>query len=757
MNPVSAYTTKPVIVTAGFLALYSIIVLSLPLFNYLGYEFSGAISFVIPVYVPVLSAILLQQRWSRQTNITMPVFDAAIKDFFIQNALLLLIPLLLALGTGLFVKNCSFGEGLLFYLLIPVVTAFWSVALFVFCYTMVRRYVVAYCAVMVIIMFYPLYLGYFTPAIYSYNIIYGFFPGFTYDESMSLSLRLVLFRYLIILSAIFMLLFSSFAVSYRIPGQGLRDIMSLFKQFRFHRLGLIVLLVIMFHLAAGFIFRVPLGFESTSSSVQSSLGSSVTTEHFTIYYSTGSFTAEEIRYLTAMHEFRYDQVRTALRVSGEKKIDSYIYPSADEKRRWIGAGNTNIAKPWRDEIHLNHDSWEGTLKHELVHVMAGEFGMPIIHAHYNMGLTEGLATAVDDDFGNRTISEYAAAMKKFQLVNNFSALIHPVGFAMQSSGISYVAMGSFCQFLIEEYGIDNFKRIYGGSSPEDVYGKSYDSLIGEWEENIADINVPDEWRAHVEFFFKRPSIFAKECARAIAKQNEHAARLLAEDKPSEAIEAFGQSLQTSWNTAAYAGMIRSAYSAEQYDTVIERMRIQPDDSARRAGLTNLLLLYGDALWIRGDIESAITAYSNLLRLDVSDGYNEAVAIRLTALSDSFLVVRLPSIVIGKHDDAETIRALDGLQTQNPLVELLKAKFLFRMRDYNSVIIILGSLTAPLPSTILESAKERLMADAYFELGEYEHASGHFKKMLDYTENRASRTAIADNIDKCEWFEGRIRK
>jgi tetratricopeptide (TPR) repeat protein len=743
-------------VTAGLLAVYSVVILCLPLFNYLGYEFSGAVAFAVPLYVVVISSMLLRQRWSRQTNITMPVFDAAIKDLFIQNALLLLIPLLLALGAGLFVKNCSFGEGLLFYLLIPAVTALWSVALFVFCYVMVRRYVVAYCAVMVIIMSYPLYLGYFTPAIYSYNIIYGFFPGFTYDESMSLSLRLVLFRYLTILSAVFMLLFSSFVVSYRIPGHGLRDIMSLFKQFRFHRLGLIVLLVIAFHLVAGFIFRVPLGFESTSTSVQSSLGSSVTTEHFTIYYSAGSFTAEEIPYLTAMHEFRYEQVRAALQVSGGMRIDSYIYPSADEKRRWIGAGNTNIAKPWRDEIHLNYDSWEGTLKHELVHVAAGEFGIPVINAHYNMGLTEGLATAIDDDFGNRTISEYAAAMKKFQLVDDFRALIHPAGFAMQSSGISYVAMGSFCQFLIEKYGIDTFKKIYRGSSPEDVYGKSYDYLIGEWEKNIADIHVPDEWRAHIEFLFKRPSIFAKECARVIAKQNEYAARLLAENNPAEAMEAFGQSLQTSWNTAAYAGIIRSAYSAEQYDTVIERMRMQPGESTQRAGVTNLLLLYGDALWIRGDIQSAIAAYSNLLRLDLSDGYNEAATIRLSALSDTFLVDRLASTLIGKHDDVETIRALAELQTKNSLVELLIAKFQFRLKDYNSVIITLGSLTVPFSSTILESSKNRLMGEAYFELGEYDHASAHFKKMMDYTSNRSTVKGINDKLLKCEWFENDSR-
>ena len=305
----------------------------------------------------------------------------------------------------------------MFFLLLPAVTAVWCTALAALAAVVARRAAWSYVLVLAVVFVHPILLGYATPAAYSYNAVYGFFPGFTYDESLHLGWRLFLFRYLTLCSAALFLLVAEFAASYRAVGQGVRGLGGALRNIRFHRAGAVLMGVLALQIVLAWTFRVSLGFESTSSSIAARLGGHATTDHFEIYYDTTAFTPDEARRAAALHEFRYDEVRAALHVTSSPRLSSFLYPDAATKRLLTGAGNTDIAKPWSCEIHLSAGSWEATLKHELVHVLAGEFGMPVIRAHYNTGLVEGLATAVADDDATRTLAEYAASMRRFGLLD----------------------------------------------------------------------------------------------------------------------------------------------------------------------------------------------------------------------------------------------------------------------------------------------------------------------------------------------------
>ena len=105
------------------------------------------------------------------------------------------------------------------------------------------------------------------------------------------------------------------------------------------------------------IFRTDLGFETTAGSLRATLGSSAETRHFRIYYDSTAVPPDEIRWIAAEHEFRYDQVSRFLGTDTGRVVESYLYPGPDAKRRLIGAGNTDIAKPWRGEIHVDMGSW----------------------------------------------------------------------------------------------------------------------------------------------------------------------------------------------------------------------------------------------------------------------------------------------------------------------------------------------------------------------------------------------------------------
>lgn len=745
----NAVFNKRTVIAACIMLLFSVLLLQFPLLDYLGYEFSFACAFLIMAVGGFLTIGLFKSRFKDCDGITMSDFHATIRQSILLSLLLLSIPFAASIINMLFVKNCSFPEGVLFYLLIPVVTMTWSVALAGMCSVIGRRARMWYFVVVIVVLLHSLALGYLTPAIYSYNFIYGFFPGFSYDETLQISFALILFRCLTILTAIFFLLFSRLVIVRRIKTVER-------PKFLVNILAPIVCgAVILF----AWFLREDLGFESSSQIIRQTLGEHHRTQHFDIYYSSASFSDSEIRRVGAEHEFRFDQVQTALRVSFTGRVSSYIFPDIDMKRRFIGTGNTNIAKPWRKEIHLNKDSWDDVLKHELVHVMAGEFGMPVIKAHYNTGLVEGLAMAIDDDFGNRTLREYAAAMLKFNLIRDPARLVKPFGFAVQSSTVSYVMMGAFCRYLIDRYGIVHFKELYGGRSVEDVYGIPYERLVDEWRHSLERVEVPSSLRRHVEFYFRRPSIFAKECARAIANLNDRASRSLDKKDPVMAMEFFHAGLQMSWNSESYAGLVRSMFGATRYDSVIALVGTQMQDSVRRSGIANLFLIYADALWYRGQSDEAKNVYEEILALDLSERYNEAATVRLMVMKDHSLGAALPAYFAGSLKDSAAARFLDSLKrtTSSPVLRYLKARFDVRLHDYSDALCELDSIAAPFGNGILDAGRERLFGEACFMTADYQKARAHFWQSLNFLDNQSSVNRINDWLERCKWFEENLAR
>src|SRR5262249_7930810 len=133
---------------------------------------------------------------------------------------------------------------------------------------------------------------------------------------------------------------------------------------------------------------------------------SLDTPHFTIYYPHGASFLAQMPAIAVDHELRWKQVARVFGVEPKQKIVSYYFGSAAEKARWTGAENAYIAKPWRHEIYLSHEDFpHGSLRHEIAHVFAGEFGDSWFHvsvawwawppAQFNVGLIEGAAVAAD--------------------------------------------------------------------------------------------------------------------------------------------------------------------------------------------------------------------------------------------------------------------------------------------------------------------------------------------------------------------------
>src|SRR5690606_13490283 len=72
---------------------------------------------------------------------------------------------------------------------------------------------------------------------------------------------------------------------------------------------------------------------------------------------------------------RVAQAERALGVSQRERVTAFFFRNAAEKRALMGASNTYIAKPWRNEVYLQVGEWpHPVLFHEIVHVVVGNVG-----------------------------------------------------------------------------------------------------------------------------------------------------------------------------------------------------------------------------------------------------------------------------------------------------------------------------------------------------------------------------------------------
>jgi predicted negative regulator of RcsB-dependent stress response len=283
-----------------------------------------------------------------------------------------------------------------------------------------------------------------------------------------------------------------------------------------------------------------------------------------------------------------------------------------------------------------------------------------------------------------------------------------------------------------------------------VYGASFDQLTVEWEHYLRRVEVPDEWKNHVQYFFNRPSIFAKECARAIARMNDAGWKSIGQNLPEKAMGQFSLSLQKSWNTEAFNGLVRSAYMAGKYDTIITLMAQRKQDSS---SVSNLLLYYGDALWHNNDTVAARSVYRQIANLDLSDRYDEIVAVRLLVFDDPTLRTALPAYIMGKLNDSSAAALFTQLKEKsaNPVLHYLIAKFLIKQKQYQAAIDELQGIKAGMKNPLLDGSKERWMAECYFQMHKFQQARVHQWQSLNYITNEASVNRIEENVDRCEWY------
>lgn len=636
----------------GVLAALAVYLAFVPLFDVLGYEFAFAVGLVASFAAADLAAVWVQRTRSQlpeEPQAPLGVLGLWLRAAALALGLLVLPAILMSLN-ALRVRQCDFASGFLFYALLPGISALMGTTVGLVSGLLLAGW--RRLAIVAAWLFVAASLGlgvwrfYAAPPIFGYDPFAGYFPGTLYDEHIALNTAFYVARvYQAALAALALCVCAAFLDARRLTLRWTRVV---------HQgalIGAVGTAALAMALSA---YSGELGVAVAKDDVARALGGRRDTEHFVIYYPRGASFEPILDAIAKEHELRLAQVSRALGAKVRGKITSFYFSSAAEKARWMGAQGTYVAKPWRREIYLQHEDFpHPTLRHEIAHIVAGEFGDPLFGVsvrylgwppfRFNVGLVEGIAVAADWPGGRgarMTPHQSARAMQELGRLPPLARLLSPRFFSF-SSAQSYATAGSFVYHLLSRHGADKLRALYllGGSLGDiaAIYGRPLYDLEKEWQAELLRVPLSDEDREAAREQFRRGGIFQRPCAHAVAQRSAEASVLsargeaekaasllerLCADDPGEPTHelALAQALDR-------GGQPQAALAI--YDRLGEDRERLPVPLRARA-----LLLAADLAARQGRVASARETVEKALSLAVDEATRRNLRIRLLAFDDT---------------------------------------------------------------------------------------------------------------------------
>lgn len=746
------FRTTRVQIAALVYFLYAGFLTQVPLFNYLGYEFSAAMTIPAALISGILTLQFLKEH--RTKPLTGRTWLYVILDYLHVNFLLLLIPLAVILLNALVVKNCNFIKGFSYYLLLPIVTMVFSVSLALVIGLFFKKGKTIFVLLVGALLSHIVVVTYTQPQLFAYNFILGYFPGITYDEAIGNKWTLITYRMFTLIVSL--MLIALFSVGYRVvsPKNSItQNLSALFGTINTHKTLWMCIAVAALTLLLGHYYRSDLGIEHSATDIQRQLGRRTETEHFIFYYSEQHYSMREIIRLRTEAEYYYRSVAARLDVNDyrKKKIEVYLYPTAKIKQHFIGTVTTNIAKPWNNEIHLTASSFDDSFRHELVHILASDFGFPIIQASTRMALNEGLAVAVDWKPRLFTPHHYAAALMREKSLDHVAEMFSLSGFAMQPSLYAYTVSGSFCKYLIDRFGVDRVKRAFPNANFFFIFGESLESLLKDWMAFLRTVDASEIPTETVKAYFFSPSIFYKTCAREVAEKNQRAVQALNVNNFELAEKEFAASYSDAPSVSALRGMMQSLIAQKKFDAARRAYEAVSEQSLLRMQ-PPLLYLYADALLFCGEREHARAVYTRIGEMNFSEGYIEAAALRQLMMQEQIEPTILYQLYYSGISDSVKVAMLQRMVTNRfpPQSHLyLLGSLAWKNSRYEEAISYFKKFIELSSNYELLYSAHSAVAMLHYELGEYEQAKLHFWLAKNYLLTESLDEYLNERIELCD--------
>ncbi|HAP35305.1 MAG TPA: hypothetical protein DCQ28_04950 [Bacteroidetes bacterium] len=722
-----------------------------PLFNYLGFEFSALLTIPASFISGILSIQFL--RIHQTKPLAQRTWFLIVLDYLRVNLLLLIIPFVIISLNAFAVKNCAYGKGVLYFLLLPVVTTIFSVSLAIVIGVLFKNAKTIFVVVVMAILSHIVFVTYNQSQLFAYNFILGFFPGITYDETSTDLTALAIYReFTLIAAAMLIALFLALIGKYNFRRRISENISSLKKWSKKDRILWGVFIFCLLVLATGHILRDTMGFEFSSADIQEGLGRRSESDHFIIVYHAEDYSAGEMKVLKIESEFHFQRIADVLKTKNadKKKITVYIYPNGTWKQKYIGTNNTNIAKPWKQEIHLTKGTFRSTFRHELVHILASDYGLPLIHASSRMGLNEGLAVAADWDAGIFSPHQFAAALLRENALENVEGLFSLTGFAKQSSTFAYLVSGSFCRYLIDRFGIERFQRVFGNGNFMVHFGESLESLVKDWKAFLKTVDATEIPQETVKALFFQQSIFFKTCPREVADQNQRAIQAMRAKNYTLAENEFSASYANAPTVSALRGLFQSLNSQHKSNHVTEEYSKLPITSSLRTNPAILLIL-ADAYFMNHQKQEALSLYQKIREMNFSESYIEATAIRKQFILDSIDSNIFYSLMYSGLVDSAKLKIIDnisGNQHNSVVMQYLKAIYESSHNDWNAEVLtnlVMETTSNDLKYFALVRAGRR-----FYELNYFQDAKRSFWNAKNYIPTTTMSKYLEEQIELCDF-------
>jgi hypothetical protein len=459
------------------------------------------------------------------------------------------------------------------------------------------------------------------PQVYFFNHIWGAWPGPIYDETLTVGESLLFFRWMTGLWIILIWILPSWNSS-------IQNKMVTFLAF--------------ICLMLSYLNLNELNIVSPRQSLQEQLSGLYSTEHFDIFYDEGSFSEHSIEFWAAKHEFYFDQIVTQLDVDWPtgRKIESYLYQNAWQKKKLVGAKFTSYVPIWleQDQLHIAKQHLEGVLKHELVHAISKQFGNSLFYGSWSIGMIEGVAEGIAKDASSEsTLDQIIAAESTYPTSEEILSSLSISGFYSSASSISYTTAGSFVQFLIENYPVDHFKMAYSTNNFEESYTVSFDQIVTDWHQYLDSIEVDSVDRQISEFIFSQRSLFQKHCPHVLSPEAELWDTYnfyLSKDDSSQALSAINELFELAPNNKLVKrDWVRQQLLNQNYATALYAF----DDSD---SLLTLEILKADALFLSNDFSQASDLLESIKpRIDSAEArsFKYSYALRSDSLQWSYFL------------------------------------------------------------------------------------------------------------------------
>lgn len=749
------------------LLLYTLLGLALwpiPLFNLLHVESSAVVAFVVFFVAGLSSLRLFDSGWA---------FGRAL----MWHEAALLVPWLLLTVTVFWVPNCGYAQGMLFFLLFPVVTVVLAVALaYAISGTRWRSRKAAFVAIgLAIALLTPLYDLGLHPQFYTYNHVFGGVLGPIYDEELVIRPGLFAFRSLSLLWAGLAWVVGAWlrererTKEWERRGVGERRQGAFLPGPSARRVfipGFYVLIVL---IGGCYVLSGHLGINTPAWKIERTLGSVHHTAHFDIYYDAEVMAPGEVRWLADDHEYRYAQLSGQLKTQVPRRIASYIYPDEETKAQLTGARSTNVAPVWlwQPQAHVLQTHYEQVFPHELVHVFSREFGLPVVRASAAVGLVEGLAVALEPPDGLPSPHEQVAVALQLEhldegarLVDNLAAGLSPLGFWSGRGAVSYTTMGSFVRFLLDAYGAERLKQVYAWAEFEEVYGVPVETLAAQWQAYLQALPVIDRSAADVVLRrFTVPSLLEKRCPHHVPSYRRYyreGEQALAAGDTVRAQSAFEEALcREPAYTTALAAWAHLALAAGRTSAVIARLDTLTADQTTPV----LAVRLGDALAAEGHAEQAREHYhAALSRLPAYAHEQRALVVLRIGLAQEAEAVRLLTSGLMPAEQADR---LASLTSRSPALVFMRALRLGEAESYQEAALLLRSHTIPdawsdseQNRRVVRQQQLRWLAQLAYRAGDIEAAQAYAQHAAEMYRSYGDHNAAAfsgDFAEKMGWL------